>query len=146
MTKEQRQPEILLRLKDLYHRLRFENLDLLGEVYSDDIVFIDPFHRLEGLSALTGHFAKLYRHLNEIHFVYSDQAWTTGSALLTWQMEISHRSLQRGKPISVRGATQVQFEEKIHLHRDFFDGADLVYNHIPVVGTILQSIRNRVSR
>ncbi|MGL5410356.1 MAG: nuclear transport factor 2 family protein, partial [Shewanella sp.] len=47
----------------LYQALNKDNLPRLAEVYADNIVFVDPLHRIEGLQALTLYFGKLYENI-----------------------------------------------------------------------------------
>ena len=65
--------EITKKLKETYNKLDYYNLELLSEVYSEQVIFIDPFKRLEGLPALTHHFKSMYRNLQSIEFDYIDE-------------------------------------------------------------------------
>ncbi len=137
---------IIKDLKRIYNQLGIENLNLLGDLYTTDIVFIDPFHRVDGLRALTRYFEDLYQNLLSIHFDYIDEMITENGALLTWRMAYAHRSIKNGNPISVEGATHLKFDHKIHFHHDYFDASAMIFEHLPVIGTILHWIRKRVSQ
>ena len=43
--------------------LNKDNLDLLGELYSDDLLFRDPLHEVHGLTAVRRYFAELYANV-----------------------------------------------------------------------------------
>ena len=137
--------DIIDKLKDTYNQMGYENLASLSEVYTDDVVFIDPFHRVENLTALIRHFESLYQNLRSIHFEYIDEMTTRNNALLTWRMDFSHRSIRKGRIISVTGATHLKFNEKIFYHHDYFDTSTMLFEHLPVIGIILKWIRKRIS-
>ncbi len=42
----------LERFTDIYLKLDRDHIDLLGQIYSDDIVFVDPAHKISGLIGL----------------------------------------------------------------------------------------------
>ncbi len=44
------------------------NLDLLNDLYSEDVAFRDPLHQLTGLPALRAYFAQLYAKVPECHY------------------------------------------------------------------------------
>ncbi len=44
----------------IYQRLNKDNLELLTDLYSADITFIDPLHRIEGIDNLTVYFLQVY--------------------------------------------------------------------------------------
>ena len=47
--------------------------------------------------------------------------------------------------IVVEGTTHVRYrDDKVCYHRDYFDGADLVYEHVPVLGSLIRTIRKKV--
>ena len=52
---------------------RFASLDAahlhqLAELYSEDILFRDPLHEIQGLAALQRYFAELYSNVRELRF------------------------------------------------------------------------------
>ena len=50
-------------LRDFAERfaaLSKDNLELLGELYSDDVLFRDPLHEVRGLSEMRRYFSELY--------------------------------------------------------------------------------------
>ena len=49
-------------------------LHRLPEVYADEVLFIDPAHRIEGLAALIRHFSSLYERLAQCSFRDNESA------------------------------------------------------------------------
>ena len=46
------------------------NLELLGDLYSEDVTFRDPLHHINGLTALRGYFAQLYANVDEVRYSF----------------------------------------------------------------------------
>lgn len=138
-------PEPVSRLLDIYQKLSADNLDLLAQVYSDDIVFTDPAHRLEGLDQLRAYFANLYANVNHIDFEFGDTDMFEGKGYIKWKMTLIHPRLNSGNTVVVDGLTYVEFSEKITFHKDYFDLGSMVYENIPVVGGVVRYIKRQLS-
>ena len=136
--------EIIEKLKETYNQMGKENLDLLGRVYSDNVIFQDPFHRIDGLANLKRYFENMYSKLNSIQFDYLSVIKSDNSAVLTWKMTFSHQSIKKGRAISIAGATHLKFDEKIFYHYDYFDSSAMLFEHLPIIGTMLKWIRKQV--
>lgn len=132
--------------KSLYHALNAENCrsDIVNNVYSRDMYFEDPFHRVEGLRAFKEYCASLYENLTHCQFRFHDQWAREGDAILTWTMSYAHPKLNGGREIRVEGMSWIIFDEKVFYHRDYFDGGALLYEHIPLLGGIIRSIKRKL--
>jgi len=140
------EPEIIQQFSELYQSLGKDNLHRLSEVYSDDIVFKDAMHELLGIEDLTKYFESLYTNLTSCDFdIRHIQASGSGHAFLTWQMSFTHPKLAGGQSVVVDGATDLRFEEKITYHRDYIDMGQMLYEHIPVLGSAIRFIKKRAA-
>ena len=160
--------QIVENFQQLYNELNRETLtfELLRGVYSDDIIFEDCFHNIDGIGSLFEYFDNLYENVRYIHFDFenhwisnqsSDEASNKsadesldgsvdGSAMLTWTMSYQHPKLNGGEIISVKGASQLNFRHgKVIRHRDYFDGGALLYEHIPILRRIILFLKNRLA-
>ena len=133
--------------KTLYRTMCAEDLqeELLIEVYAEDLQFQDSFHKLESRAAFLHYCSELYENLKSCDFDFHDQWINDGQAMLTWTMTYSHPKLKRGKPIKVQGASHLRFTDKIYFHQDYFDGGALLYEHVPVLGSIIQQLKKRMA-
>jgi len=130
----------------LYNQLDKSNLELLGEVYGDNIVFEDPLHRIEGLPALTDYFANMYENLNQGQFDIHTSFEQDNKASVYWVMTFSHKKIKKGEPLKVNGNTYLEFENgKVVYHRDYFDAGEMIYQHLPVFGTVINIIKRRTA-
>jgi hypothetical protein len=139
--------KITAQFKRLYANLDKANCgsDLIGELYSEDMTFKDSFHSINGLDDFQQYCASLYENISACDFVFHKSWLTEKDAMLTWTMTYSHPRLRGGRPISVEGASEISFEEKIHFHQDYFDGADLLYEHVPVLGSVIGYLKKRMN-
>ncbi len=132
----------------MYKELSSENLHLLEDVYSQDIQFIDPAHEISGLEHLTEYFSVLYQNVNSIDFEFMDVVRQDSSCYLRWDMTFRHKSLARGRAIVVSGSTYLQLndKEKVCYHRDYFDLGAMLYEHLPLLGRLLGTIKGRLGK
>ncbi len=138
--------EPLSRFIALYQQLNLQQLHRLPEVYADEVVFIDPAHRIEGLAALNDYFAALYQRLAYCRFEIISQQQQGTQAWLSWVMTFSHPRLAAGQPIRVEGATRLEFDAagKVRVHRDYFDLGALLYEQLPLLGPLVRLIKGRL--
>lgn len=118
--------------------LNKDNLQRLGELYSDDVHFTDPLHDVHGLSDLHAYFAKLYANVSELSFDFRgfDQV-REGEGYLRWVMSYRHPRLDGGRLITVDGCSHLLWHDKVYRHRDYFDAGALLYEHLPVLGRVI---------
>ncbi len=131
--------------KDTYQRLTAQSLDSLHDLYSAEVVFEDPFHRVEGLAALRRYFEALYREVRSCTFAF-EREWVDGDhVMLLWTMSLQHPRLNGGLLIRVPGTTHLRFDEKVVYHRDYFDGGAVLYEHVPLIGFLVRAVKRRMS-
>ncbi|HDX8345462.1 TPA: nuclear transport factor 2 family protein [Aeromonas dhakensis] len=138
--------ESLARFVALYQQLNRDELHRLPEVYANEVVFTDPAHCIEGLAALTDYFAALYQRLAYCRFVITSQLQQGRQAWLGWTMTFSHPRLRGGAPVTVEGATRLEFDEagKVCQHRDYFDLGAMLYEQLPLLGSVVRTIKGRL--
>lgn len=128
----------------VYLQLHKDNLQEIRSIYCEDIVFVDALHEVHGLSAVEDYFAKLYRNLKSCQFDVLEQYQVEENAFLRWNLHFSHGQLARGETITVAGFTHIKFRhEKVFYHRDYTDLGQMLYEHIPVLGTVVRAVKTR---
>lgn len=137
---------VLERFVAVYDVLDGQCLHLLDEIYTADVVFEDPFARLEGLDAVHEHFAHLYANVTTCRFTFEDTLPAAGRACIQWRMHLRHPRLRRGAPVVVPGASVIRFGQRVHYHRDYFDARALLYENVPLLGPVVRNLRQRMSR
>lgn len=140
--------ESLENFKTFYDKLDKSTLNraFLETVYTQDIAFEDPFHQINGLDALHSYFAEMYENVKEISFDWIDSSSDGRQAFITWTMSYSHPFINRGKPVQVNGVSRLVFKDgRVSSHRDYFDGGQMLYEHIPALGMIVRKLKKRLA-
>lgn len=129
---------------DIYQKLNNSNLDLLSEIYCDDIQFSDPMHNINGIVELRKYFANLYSNVTHCQFDITDSFSVANNAFVYWSMHYVHPKLASGNTITVQGHSKLTFNgDKIIEHRDYFNVGELLYKHIPLLGSVIKLIDKR---
>ena len=131
-----------------YQRLNADNLELLDEIYSEHVRFVDPAHEISGLGRLMEYFAGLYTNVTSIEFDFLREMRVGDEGYVQWRMTFSHRRLKGGRPVIVEGASYLQFDitGKVCFHRDYFDLGAMLYEHLPVLGSVVAALKRRLGQ
>ncbi|RAH36879.1 MULTISPECIES: nuclear transport factor 2 family protein [unclassified Halomonas] len=130
-----------------YNKLDKSCTKNLYKIYTPDIAFADPLHRIDGLPALEAYFASLYENVTACRFVFHDRQRQGDTAFVTWTMHLAHRRLDGGREITVEGASRLLFAGddtgRVREHRDYFDAGALLYERVPLLGTAIRWLKRR---
>ncbi len=131
---------------DTFNQLDKTSLNLLDTLYHSEICFIDPAHTLEGLPALKRYFTSLYDNVRSIRFAFDARMQSGNQAFVTWTMEISHPRLAKGQPVTVDGCSHLTFapDGRVIRHRDYFDLGAMIYEHLPLMGGLIRTVKKRL--
>jgi hypothetical protein len=129
-----------------FNRLDKNNLSLLDTIYHPDICFEDPAHTLNGLPALKQYFSSLYENVRSIRFVFDTPMRSDNRAAVTWTLHMTHPRLAKGRPVAVIGCTCLTFapDGRVTGHRDFFDLGAMIYEHLPLAGGLIRTVKKRL--
>lgn len=128
----------------IYQNLNHDNLEQLQDVYSENIEFVDAIETIKGIDALTLYFEHLYLNMKYCHFHIEQLIEQDNHACIVWRMEYAHNKINRGKMIQVDGSSFLRFSEKIDYHRDFVDMGQMLYEQLPIVGSVIKGVKSRV--
>ena len=136
------------RFLSTYKKLDKDSLDLLSDIYADQIRFIDPVHAIDGLENLRAYFQSLYLNISTLAFDFENPQTGDEHIFVPWQMRFSHPRLEQGRTIDVPGISQLRFnaQGKVCFHRDYFDLGALLYEHLPVLGGVVRVVKKRLGR
>lgn len=135
--------QLINQFKDFYRELQCADLGALAAIYSDDVLFQDPVHKVRGLVALEDYMASLCANLTECRFEYLDELVAQGNAYIKWDMHFRHARLGK-RLITVRGATHIQFNERIDFHEDIYDMGAMLYEHLPLLGYATRYLKRQL--
>ena len=131
---------------NLYRVLNRENLHRIGEIYTEDIHFVDPAHEITGLDNLLAYFEHLYANVQKIEFDFIDHLRDGERGFVRWSMKFNHPRLKSGTDITVPGSSFLRFagDGKVSYHQDYFDLGIMLYQHLPLIGFLVKSINRRL--
>ena len=125
------------------------HLARLGEVYSADAWFKDPFNEVQGLDAVRGIFQHMYDSLNQPRFIVTARVVQGRQCFLTWDFVFGLRG--QSTEITVRGASHLWLAPgtdgrwRITRHRDYWDVAEELYEKLPLLGALMRWLKRRVN-
>ena len=127
--------------------LNKNNLERLEQLYSRDALFCDPLHEVRGLANIQAYFAQMYANVSELRFdFYGFDQVSEGEGYLRWTMSYRHPRLAAGQLIRVEGCSHLLWSDgKVHRHRDYFDAGALLYEHLPVLGSLIRWLKRRLA-
>ncbi len=129
----------------VYANFDGNTLEQLPTLYHDDAVFKDPIHELHGLSKISRYFQKMSNSLLSCEFDYTDVLEVGASASVSWKMALRHKKIKSGAEITVEGVSLLKFRQgKVFHHVDYYDLGAMLYEHLPVIGSVTKRIRHRL--
>lgn len=126
-----------------YETLTPATLAQIGSHYAAEVRFKDPFNDVHGLEAVRRVFLHMFDTLEAPRFRISHRVRQGGQAFAVWQFEFR----SRGKALCIQGSTHFELDEqgKVTLHRDYWDAAEELYEHFPLLGSLLRLIKRKLA-
>jgi hypothetical protein len=131
--------------KRLFQTFNSNTLIELPSLYAPEIVFKDPIHQLQGLTALRTYFKGFLNPAMQCKFEFTHQLLGQNEAFLQWQMHYQHTQLAGGKLLQLSGSTFIRFGNQIFYHEDYYDMGAMIYQHIPVIGWAVKKINTHLT-
>lgn len=137
---------VLDRFRELFNNMNASEAGSLSDVYHADIRFTDPFTSVTGLTALEQYFSGAYANVIECRFDFFDTIADDDNVCLTWKMDLRHKRIRRGELIQVDGISRLTLQDdRIIVHRDYFDAGQLLYENLPVLGSAVRWLRKHAA-
>ena len=135
------------RVKEAYLSIGSENVANLESLYTPDIHFEDPSHAVQGKRSLMKYLHKQFSNLSKCSFKFHSSIASETDIFLTWTMFLNHPKLRGGDTIRVEGSSYLRTRNgKIYYHRDYFDMGAMLYEHLPLLGRIIQRLKQRLGQ
>ena len=130
----------------------FEQIDLstvsqLGQIYTPDAFFKDPFNEVQGINAITRIFQHMFDQVDSPRFVVTNSVVQGDQAFLTWDFLFRMKRFSSGEQC-IRGATHVRFaaDGRVSFHRDYWDAAEELYEKLPLLGSLMRTLKQLANR
>ncbi len=132
------------RIVTLFETLVPADTARLHEVYAADVRFKDPFNDVQGIAAVRQVFSHMFVALDEPRFVVRDIIVQGDACFLTWDFMFRFKRFSRELQ-TIRGGSHLVLDaqDRITLHRDYWDAAEELYEKLPVVGALMRWLKQR---
>lgn len=136
----------VLRLICFFETLTPQSLSDLGDVYTPDAQFKDPFNDVQGEAAIRRIFEHMFSVLESPRFVVRDAIVQDEQCFLSWDFVFRLRRLGRQEQV-IRGGSQLRLasDGRIRMHRDYWDAAEELYEKLPGLGALMRWLKRRVN-
>ncbi len=138
--------DALDRVRTYFEQLTPDALARLGEIYTDDAYFKDPFNEVRGTAAIRRIFEHMFVQLAEPRFEIRDAVAQGADAFLTWDFRFRLRRFRDTGQV-IRGASHLRFapDGRVCFHRDYWDAAEELYEKLPLIGGLMRWLKRRAS-
>ena len=128
-----------------FNALHGGSMDLVDVFYHPKAHFSDPIGEHFGTVDIKKYYAGIYGPVTEISFEFKKPILNGNDLALEWIMTFKSKKLNGGENIVVPGLSKISFDPTTNQaleHRDYFDMGSMVYEQIPVFGSVVRWIKN----
>jgi steroid Delta-isomerase len=140
---EQRQA--VARVAAFFEGLKPADVARMGEFYTQDAYFKDPFNEVHGIPEVQRIFRHMYEVLDGPRFVIHEQIIDGAQCFLTWDFEFRFKRFDKTTLQTVRGGSHLKLNSLglVTFHRDYWDAAEELYEKLPVVGGLMRWLKRQ---
>jgi len=130
---------------EFFNKATYENMETIcKDFYANDVKFIDPLGEISGIDNIIRYYKNLYENVISIRFEPLNDFEKNNERVFVWQMHLKHKKVGDGDPIIVDGVSVFKYEGgKVVYHRDYFDLGAMIYEKVPVLGSLIKWIRKK---
>jgi len=138
--------EALGAVRAYWENLTRERVDALGEVYTPDAYFRDPFNEVRGIAELKRIFDHMYVSLDEPRFTITETLLEGDTAVLIWDFTFRVKKWKPEVTRTIHGLSHVRFgpDGRVTYHRDYWDAAGELYAKLPLVGPLMRYLARKM--
>lgn len=137
---------LIKRFEQFYENLSLSSIEGLGDIYHPEIVFVDPISKHYGLDSVKHYFTNLLENTTYCSCAIQATMGMEDQHSVTWKMRFGHPKLNSGREIIVDGITHLKLQdERIIMHRDYFDMGQMVYEQVPILRSVVKKIKSRMN-
>jgi hypothetical protein len=144
-----REQAALSRLKAYFAEMTGASVrDHTQTVYAPTAYLNDNLVFVEGAPNIEGYFLHSTGDTDTVSVEFLDVAKSGPDYFIRWRMTIKNQRLKKGQPLMSYGMTHFRFDDqgRVLMHKDFWDAATGLYEHLPVVGGMLRFVRGRLEQ
>ena len=116
------------------------------QVYAENAYLNDTLKTLHGAAAIEEYFLATTENAESITVRFDDVAESGGDYYFRWVMDVKLKKFKPGETLRSIGMTHVRFDEqgKVVMHQDYWDAAQGLFEHVPVLGSVIRAIKKRL--
>jgi hypothetical protein len=118
----------------------------VADVYAPNAYLNDTVVGIFGAEVIGDYFAHAAGQADIFNVEFIDVARGDVDYYIRWQMTVRADALSNGQPVVSYGTTQFRFDDqgRVLIHKDFWDAATGVYEHLPYVGGAVAYIHRKL--
>jgi steroid Delta-isomerase len=134
------------RITRFFENLTATDLPHLGDIYTSDARFKDPFNQVQGVAAIRRIFEHMFVSLDCPRFVIRDTLVQGDQCFLSWDFIFRMKRFQRHEQV-IRGGSHLKLaaDGRISDHRDYWDAAEELYEKLPLLGSLMRWLKRRAN-
>ncbi len=120
---------------------------MLADTYARDVYFNDTLKAVRGIDALRHYLGESAQAVEDCRVTIHETTRTAHDEhLVRWTMMIRFKRFKRGVETSSIGVSHLRFdaEGRVVYHQDYWNAADGLYQHVPVLGAAIRAIQKRL--
>jgi steroid Delta-isomerase len=135
------------RIVDFFETLQPSSVQHMGDFYTPDAYFKDPFNEVRGLNEVQRIFSHMYVALHEPHFIVTSTVTQGDQCFIVWDFKFRFKRFDTVTMQTVRGCSHLQLapDGRIASHRDYWDAAEELYEKLPLVGALMRWLKKRAN-
>lgn len=139
-------PSVITQFIKYYTDMDSEPLSGLADIYHPDAVLTDPFGQHQGLADIQRYFGQLLTSVRHCHFTVEPPLVQDQQFAVSWVMDFSHPRLSGGQTLLLPGCSMVQIQDQLIIRqRDYYDAGEMLYEHLPLLGWVIRSVKKRLA-
>ena len=120
-----------------FENLKEDNIDRLLKYVSENIIFIDPFHKVTNKKEMKEMLQKMFKKLENPNFKVLYYIKKSKINLVKWEFTC----ILFNKNFAFTGLSEVEIKGNlVTKHVDFWDSGKSIYCNLPLIGKIFRRI------
>ena len=135
------------RLCAYFETISPQSVARIGEFYTANARFKDPFNEVHGIPAIEQVFAHMFESLHGPRFVVTGRIVDGSQCFLVWEFRFRFKRFDTSTEQVVHGGSHLVLttDGLISDHRDYWDAAEELYEKLPVVGSFMRWLKQRAN-
>ena len=132
--------------KAYWETLTPEAVAAIGERYTEEAYFRDPFNEVRGHAELKRIFGHMFEAMHEPRFRILEVVEQDGRAFITWDFTFRVKAWGPDITRTIHGGSLLRFaaDGRVEYHRDYWDAAGELYEKLPVVGALMRWLARKM--